>query len=60
MWFERPSRYSEDLNYVRTTPGGVGDILTALRSIAAHIGFDRVTTDVGRHPKARFRSIFPN
>lgn len=58
LWLERPWRYSEDLDYVRTTAGGVGDILTALRSIAERIGFDRVTTDIGRHPKARFRSTF--
>jgi predicted nucleotidyltransferase component of viral defense system len=36
----------------------VGDILTALRSITERIGFDRVTTDIGRHPKARSRSTF--
>lgn len=58
LWLDRPWRYSEDLDYVRTTAGGVGDILTALRSIAERIGFERVTTDVGRHPKARFRSTF--
>lgn len=58
LWLERPWRYSEDLDYVRTTAGGVGDALTALRSIAERIGFDRVTTEIGRHPKARFRSTF--
>ena len=45
LWLDRPWRYSEDLDYVRTTAGGVGDVLTALRSIAERIGFDRVTTD---------------
>ncbi len=58
LWLDRPWRYSEDLDYVRTTAGGVGDVLTALRSIAERIGFDRVTTEIGRHPKARFRSTF--
>lgn len=58
LWLDRPWRYSEDLDYVRTTAGGVGDVLTALRSIAECIGFDRVTTEIGRHPKARFRSTF--
>ena len=43
---------------VLATAGGVGDVLTALRSIAERIGFDRVTTEIGRHPKARFRSTF--
>jgi hypothetical protein len=37
LWLERPWRYSEDLDYVRTTAGGVGDVLTTLRSIAQRI-----------------------
>jgi predicted nucleotidyltransferase component of viral defense system len=60
LWLDRPWRYSEDLDYVRTTDGGIGDILSALRSIGERVGFDRVTTDVGRHPKARLRSTFAN
>jgi predicted nucleotidyltransferase component of viral defense system len=58
LWLDRPWRYSEDLDYVRTTAGGIGDILSALRSIGERVGFDRVTTDVGTHPKARLRSTF--
>ena len=41
---DRPWRYSEDLEYVRSTAGGVGDILTALRSIAERVGLERVDT----------------
>lgn len=58
LWLDRPWRYSEDLDYVRTTAGGIGDILSALRVIGERVGFDRITTDVGRHPKARLRSTF--
>jgi len=29
LWLERPWRYSEDLDYVRRTDGGVGDIFDA-------------------------------
>jgi hypothetical protein len=58
LWLDRPWRYSEDLDYVRTTAGGIGDILSALRVIGERVGFDRITTDVGRHPKARLRSAF--
>lgn len=58
IWLDRPWRYSEDLDYVRTTAGGVGEILTALRSIGERVGFERITTSVGQHPKARFRSTF--
>ena len=58
VWLDRPWRYSEDLDYVRRTPGGVGDILDAIREVAAMMGFDRVQTDVRRHPKARLDSTF--
>lgn len=58
LWLDRPWRYSEDLDYVRTTAGGIGDLLTALRSIAERVGFERVDTAIGLHPKARFRSTF--
>lgn len=58
LWLDRPWRYSEDLDYVRTTAGGVGDIPTALRSIGERVMFERVNTAIGQHPKARFRSTF--
>jgi len=58
LWLDRPWRYSEDLDYVRRTGGGVGPILDAIRDLAAAIGFDDVSTQIGRHPKARLRSTF--
>lgn len=58
VWLDRPWRYSEDLDYVRRTGGGVGKILDALREIAEAVGFDRATTDVRRHPKIRLFSTF--
>ena len=58
VWLDRPWRYSEDLDYVRRTPGGVGNILDAIREVAAIVGFDRVHTDVRRHPKVRLDSTF--
>jgi len=59
LWLDRPWRYSEDLDYVRRTGGGVGGILLdALRDVAETVGFDRVQTDVRRHPKARLDSTF--
>jgi len=41
VWLDRPWRYSEDLDYVRRTGGGVGPILDALREVADAVGFDR-------------------
>jgi predicted nucleotidyltransferase component of viral defense system len=58
LWLDQPWRYSEDLDYVRRSAGGVGEILDALREVAAASGFDDVRTQVGIHPKARLRSTF--
>ena len=58
VWLDRPWRYSEDLDYVRRTGGGVGEVLDAIREVAAAVGFDRVQTDVRRHPKVRLDSTF--
>jgi len=58
LWMSRPWRYSEDLDYVRRTGGGVGAILDAIRDVAAAVGFDKVQTQVGRHPKVRLDSTF--
>lgn len=58
LWLDRPWRYSEDLDYVRSTAGGIGKTLSALRSIGERLGFERVDTSIGAYPKARFRSTF--
>ena len=58
VWLDQPWRYSEDLDYVRRTAGGVGEVLDALREVAATVGFDRVQTDVRRYPKIRLDSTF--
>ncbi len=54
LWLP-PARYSEDLDYVRTNAGAVGPLLDALRRISLAVGFERFDTQIGRHPKARFR-----
>lgn len=56
LWLDRPWRYSEDLDDVRRTDGGVGEIVDAIRAVADHVGFEKVTTQVGRHPKVKLRS----
>ena len=40
LWLDRPWRYSEDLDYVRRSDGGIGDVLDAIRDIAGIVGFD--------------------
>ena len=58
VWLDRPWRYSEDLDYVRRTAGGVGETLDAIRDVASVVGFDRVQTDVRRYPKVRLDASF--
>lgn len=56
LWLDRPWRYSEDLDYVRRSATGVGEVFDALRDVATAVGFDDIATQVGRHPKVRLRS----
>lgn len=58
VWLDRPWRYSEDLDYVRRSSGGVGETLDAIREVATSVGFDRVQTDVRRYPKVRLDASF--
>jgi predicted nucleotidyltransferase component of viral defense system len=52
-----PLRYSEDLDYVRVSNTPIGPVLDALRHLGARLGFD-VQTNVGEHPKVRYRARF--
>ena len=45
-----PVRYSEDLDFVRTTGGGIGDIMKALTQLGVQSGFT-VKTKMGQFPK---------
>lgn len=52
----RPRRYSEDLDYVRTTHTGIGPVFDALRAVATDIGLDVTSTAIGEHPKVLMRA----
>lgn len=59
LWLDRPWRYSEDLDYVRRSGGGIGGVLDAIREIAEAVGFDNVQTETRtQHPKARLRAQY--
>lgn len=51
-----PRRYSEDLDFVRASHSGIGEVFDALREVADQIGLDVTGTDVGTHPKLRMRA----
>jgi predicted nucleotidyltransferase component of viral defense system len=50
-------RYSEDLDYVRRTAGGIGELLAELRRIGERLNM-KVSVDVSKYPKVKFRSPF--
>jgi predicted nucleotidyltransferase component of viral defense system len=50
-------RYSEDLDYVRVSAGGIGPLTTSLTSLGERLGME-VRTRVGRFPKVYFTAPF--
>ena len=47
---QQPRRYSEDLDFVRSSAGGIGDIMKALTELGKQTGFT-VKTKMGQFPK---------
>ena len=45
-----PYRYSEDLDFVRTSAGGIGDIMKELTNLGKATGYE-VKTKIGQYPK---------
>lgn len=54
---DKPYRYSEDLDYVRRSAGGIRDLTRATTAIGERLGMD-VRTQIGRHPKIYLRAPF--
>jgi len=52
-----PLRYSEDLDYVRSTSGGIRDLTRAVTQIGNRLGME-VRTRIAEHPKMFFRAPF--
>ncbi len=52
----RPWRYSEDLDFVRRTNTGIGEVFDALRVVANEIGLDVASRVVTEHPKMILRT----
>jgi len=51
-----PSRYSEDLDFVRSTSGGIGNIMKELTVLGKQSGFT-VKTRIGQYPKVYWHGI---
>ena len=54
FFLDQPFRYSEDLDYVRTTEGGIGPVMRHLTDIGKELGYD-VSTKMGMYPKVYWR-----
>jgi Nucleotidyl transferase AbiEii toxin, Type IV TA system len=50
-------RYSEDLDYVRKSAGGIGELTRALREIGERLGM-KVSVEISKYPKVKFRAPF--
>ena len=49
LFLPEPYRYSEDLDFVRTTTGGIGGVMKGLTALGGELGFD-VRTKMGKFP----------
>ena len=54
MFLPEPLRYSEDLDYVRSTEGGIGEIMRRLTDLGAELGF-KSGTKMGKFPKVLWK-----
>lgn len=55
LHLEQPFRYSEDLDYVRRTAGGIVPLTQALTRLGESLGF-KVNTRISEHPKVFWRA----
>lgn len=54
LYLHPARRYSEDLDYVRRTAGGIGKVTKAISDIGANLGYD-VRTKMSAQPKVYLR-----
>lgn len=57
LFLPEPYRYSEDLDFVRTTTGGIGDVMKRLTYLGSELGFE-IRTKMGIYPKVFWRFAF--
>ena len=55
LHLDRPFRYSDDLDYVRRTAGGIVPLTQALTRLGTALGF-KVNTRISEHPKVYWRT----
>lgn len=55
LHLDHPYRYSEDLDYVRTSASGISRLTQALSRLGLELGYT-VNTGIGQHPKIYWRT----
>jgi len=55
LFLPKPLRYSEDLDYVRTTAGGIGPIMNQLSIIGENLGY-KVNSSLSKYPKVLWKN----
>lgn len=55
LFLPQPLRYSEDLDYVRMSTGGIGDIMKKLTALGRELGY-QVNTKMGVYPKVLWKT----
>jgi predicted nucleotidyltransferase component of viral defense system len=55
LFLPQPLRYSEDLDYVRVSEGGIGDVMKSLTALGNELGY-KVNTKMGIYPKVFWKS----
>ena len=56
LYLPNAFRYSEDLDYVRSSEGGIGHILDQLTQLGMKLGF-KANTKIGKYPKVYWKGI---
>ena len=56
LFLPKPYRYSEDLDYVRSSAGGIGQIIKQLVSIGERLGY-KGNSNLSKYPKVFWRAI---
>ena len=57
LFLPQPYRYSEDLDYVRTTAGGIGEVSRRLTALGNDLGYS-VRTQMSKFPKIIWRFLY--
>ena len=56
LFLQKPYRYSEDLDYVRSSAGGIGPIMTQLITIGDKLGY-KTNSNLSKYPKVFWKGV---